>query len=107
MKGSTSSILSMIALSLPAAAALANMLPAVLQLNMLPAAHAGSMLGPAPIAVGNATQLMVDDTIVETMSPQLERSFHTPSFDTVVVQAEHLPLAPLSLIHISEPTRPY
>jgi hypothetical protein len=38
----------------------------------------------APIAVGNATQLVVDDALIATMSSDLVRSFHPPSFDTGV-----------------------
>ena len=38
----------------------------------------------APIAVGNATQLVFDDALIATMSSDLVRSFHPPSFDTGV-----------------------
>ncbi len=68
-----------------------------LPLLIQPAAFANANVAPAKapaIAVGTATQLMVDDSLIATMSSELVRSFHAPSFDRVVVQAELLPLAP-------------
>jgi hypothetical protein len=71
---------------------------AIFLLALLPmflsSARAGGSQAEEPIAVGNATQLLLDDALIATLSPELVRSFHAPSFDRVVVQADHLPLAP-------------
>ena len=72
-----------------------NAAGAALLLLLVSAASAASPEGkPPPIAIGNATQLLLDDSLLGSLPPGLTRSFNTPSFDTVVVQAERLPLAP-------------
>ena len=54
----------------------------------------GSAAEAAPIEVASAIQPLLDDTLIATMDPALERVMHAPPFDQVVMQPAALSPAP-------------
>ena len=54
----------------------------------------GSAAEAGPIDVASAIQPLLDDTLIATMDPALERVMHAPPFDQVVMQPAALSPAP-------------